>query len=74
MNVQELKDLISDAANAKERSDDSTFAEMLQLEIEALLAKIVSVMGKPIDDLKETKKVPHAIEEAANLLTECYSV
>ena len=74
MNVQDLKGIISDASSAKEKSDDPTFAEVLQLEIEALLLKIINVMGRPIDDLKETKKVPQTIEEAANLLTECYSV
>lgn len=74
MRVHELKSIILAAVAVKEKSDDATFAEMLQREIENLLVKVVNVMGKSIDDLKDVKKVPQDIEETANKLTECYSV
>lgn len=74
MRVQDLKIIIRAAVAVKEKSDDTTFAEMLQREIEVLLSKINNLMGNSIDDLKDEKKVPQEIEEAANLLTECYSV
>ncbi|HMS91598.1 MAG TPA: hypothetical protein PKC87_05225 [Candidatus Absconditabacterales bacterium] len=74
MRVHELKSIILAAVAVKEKSDDATFAEMLQREIETLLVKVINVMGKSIDDLKDDKKVPQDIEETANKLTECYSV
>ncbi len=74
MRVHELKSIILAAVAVKEKSDDATFAEMLQREIETLLVKVINVMGKSIDDLKDDKKVPQDIQETANKLTECYSV
>lgn len=74
MRVHELKSIILAAVAVKEKSDDATFAEMLQREIETLLVKVINVMGKSIDDLKDDKRVPQDIQETANKLTECYSV
>lgn len=74
MTVAEIKSIVLDAVHAKEHSDDETFAEVLQGEIHDFLSTFTQLMGKPIDDISDKKKVPKELEEAANKLTECHTV
>lgn len=74
MKVKDINLIILAAVAVKEKSDDPTFAEILQNQIEVFLSKIEQVMGKSIDALSANKKVPKEIEDAANKLNECHSL
>jgi len=73
MNVKELKEAILLAVNAKEKSDDETFKQLLQKKIEDLLEKVKSLMGKDIDILPVSKKLPQELITLVYELRECYS-
>ena len=73
MTVAEIKQIVLDAAEAKEKNDAAE-AELIQQEIEKLLKAVQDVMGKPIDNLQDRKLVPKGIENAANILRECHSI
>ena len=74
MNVLEIKLVVAEAMEAVEKSVDPTFSETLQVEIDKFLLEFIHVVGKCIDNCRDSQRVPRKIEEAANQLTECYSV
>ena len=74
MNVLEVKLAVAEAFEAKEKSNDATFVETLQVEIDKFLLEFIHVVGKCIDDCSDSQRIPRKIEEASYRLTECYSV
>ena len=74
MTVKEVKNIVNEAASAKENSVDDSFADILQNKMEDFLSKVTNIMGKSIDELPVHKKVPKEIEDAANELHSCHAI
>lgn len=75
MTVLEIQQIVLDAVAVKEKSDDNSFASILQDRIESFLFKLEQTMGMTIDDFPDgEEKVPLNVEEMAVELRECYSL
>lgn len=75
MTVSEIQQIVLDAVAVKEKSDDNSFASILQDRIESFLFKLEQTMGMTIDDFPDgEEKVPLNVEEMAVELRECYSL
>lgn len=74
MNIKRVKEIVVSACQAKESSDDPTFAEMLQKKIESFVSYIADAMGADIDHISASKQVPQEVALRAQELYECFAV
>lgn len=74
MTISEVEQIVVDAVAVKEKSNDDSFASILQDRIESLLFKIEQIMGMSIADFPKDVKVPSDIEKMTEELQECFSL
>ncbi|MCX6824746.1 MAG: hypothetical protein NTY80_00845 [candidate division SR1 bacterium] len=74
MNGLELNTIVSDAIEAKNKSTEAVFSEVLQTEITSCLLRISNLTGKTLNKLSPLEELPEDLRIAALRLRESHTL